>query len=185
MRRYLLLFCLGVLLAVPLAFVRVDDPRDAIYVPSPPEVVDKMLELADIRPDDVIYDLGCGDGRIPIAAAQKFGGRAFGYDIDPVRVRESRENAAKADVERLVTFEQADIFGLDLSGADVVMLYLGAKLNVRLIPQLEKLKPGSRIVSHDFDMRGVTPQQVVTVKRAGARDRVVYLWTTPLVKQPE
>src|ERR1700730_5139433 len=121
---------------------------DVIYVPTPFEVVDKMFELADIRPGEVVYDLGCGDGRIPVMASKKFGVRSWGFDINPVRVRESLENVKKNRVENLVTIKQQDIFELDLSKADVITLYLLPTLNVKLIPQLDKLKPGCRIVSH-------------------------------------
>ena len=134
----------------------------------------------------MVYDLGCGDGRIPVTAAKKYGCKAFGFDIDPKRIKESQENVEKNGVGNLVTIEQKDIFTLDLSKANVVTLYLLPSLNVKLIPQLEKLKPGSRIVSHDFDMRGVTPDQVVQV--AGddglSYGHTVYLWTTPLKKEP-
>jgi precorrin-6B methylase 2 len=174
-------FLVGILLAVPLALLHVFDPRDVVYVASPPEVVDKMLEMADIRPGDVVYDLGCGDGRIPVAAAKRYGVRAFGFDIDPVRVQESIENAKKNRVEHLVTIRAANIFELDLSGADVVMLYLSRKVNAQLIPQLEKLKPGSRIVSHDYDIPGIRVQKMVTVQPQNGRERDVYLWVTPLV----
>lgn len=154
---------------------------DVFYVPTPPAVVDAMLQLAHVSASDVVYDLGCGDGRIVVTAAKKFGVKAFGFDIDPLRVAEARENVAKNGVENLVTIEQKDIFTLDLSPADVVTLYLLPRLNVKLIPQLEKLKKGSRIVSHDFDMAGVKPLQHLTMKPTpDARDHEIYLWKTPL-----
>lgn len=153
---------------------------DIYYVPTPDDVVEIMIRLADIKKDDLVYDLGCGDGRIVIAAAAKYGCRAVGYDIDPEMVALSRKNAAKAGVEHLVTIEEADIFTLDLSQADVITLYLLPELNVRLIPQLEKLKPGARILSHDFDMAGVEPDVVAGI----GRDHRVFLWTTPLKKVP-
>jgi len=158
---------------------------DVIYVPTPQNVVDVMLELAQVTKDDVVYDLGCGDGRIVVTAAKKFGCRAYGYDIDPKRVRESLENVEKNGVGHLVTIEQKDIFTLDLSPASVVTLYLLPSLNVKLIPQLDKLKPGSRIVSHDFAMRGVTPDKVVDVEgdEELSIDHTVYFWTTPLKKE--
>ncbi len=159
---------------------------DVVYVPTPQKVVEKMLELAKVTRKDVVYDLGCGDGRIPITAAKKYGCRAVGYDIDPVRVKESRENVDANGVGKLVTIEQKDIFTLDLSGASVITLYLLPTLNVKLIPQLDKLKPGSRIVSHDFDMKGVIPDQVIHVQGDDefSLDHTVYLWTTPLKKEP-
>jgi SAM-dependent methyltransferase len=161
-----------------------EPPRrpDVIFVPTPQNVVERMLELAKVAKDDVVYDLGCGDGRIPVTAAKKHGCRAFGFDIDPNRIRESIENVEKNGVENLVTIQQRDIFKVDLSDANVVTLYLLPDLNVKLIPQLEKLKPGSRIVSHDFSMKGITPDQVITVMgdEKSPRKHRVYLWTTPL-----
>lgn len=157
---------------------------DVVFVPTPPEVVDKMLEMAQVKKDDLVYDLGCGDGRIVIAAARKYGCKAVGYDIDPKRVKESRENVDANNVGDLVTIEQKDIFTLDLSKADVVTLYLLPDLNVKLIPQLEKLKPGSRIVSHDFDMRGIKPDKMVKMTPSGSYvDHKIYLWTTPLKRE--
>ena len=158
---------------------------DVIFVPTPEEVVDKMLEMARVTKDDLVYDLGCGDGRIVVAAALKYGCKAVGYDIDPQRIKESLENVKKNNVGHLVTIEQKDIFTLDLSDANVITLYLLPSLNVKLIPQLEKLKPGSRIVSHDFDMRGVKPDEVVTVTSEDGSRHTVYLWTTPLKKEYE
>ena len=157
---------------------------DVIYVPTPQEVVDKMLELAEVKKDDLVYDLGCGDGRIVVTAAKKYGCRGVGYDINPKRIKESLENVEKNNVGHLVRIEQEDIFTLDLSKANVITLYLLPSLNVKLIPQLEKLKPGSRIVSHDFDMRGVTPDKVVEINSDNEySDHTVYLWTTPLKKE--
>jgi tRNA G37 N-methylase Trm5 len=160
--------------------------RDVIYVPTPNEVVEKMFELADIRPGEVVYDLGCGDGRIPVLASKKFGVRSWGFDIDPVRVRESLDNVAKYKVEHLVTIKHQDIFELDISKADVITLYLLPRLNVKLIPQLDKLKPGCRIVSHDFDMQGVRPKRLIkfdaTDEKGNRREHKVYVWVTPLEK---
>jgi SAM-dependent methyltransferase len=154
---------------------------DVIYVPTPQPIVDKMLELAKVKKKDVVYDLGCGDGRIVVTAAKKYGVKAFGYDIDPQRVAEAKENVIKNKVEHLVTIEQKDIFTLDLSPADVVTLYLLPRLNVKLIPQLEKLKKGARVVSHDFDMAGVKPVKHLTMKPTpDERDHEIYLWHVPL-----
>ena len=130
---------------------------DVIYVPTPTIVVNRMLKLAKVKESDLVYDLGCGDGRIVVTAAKEYGCHAVGFDIDPKRIKESRENVKKNEVQNLVQIKQQDIFELDLSKANVITLYLLPELNVRLIPQLEKLKPGSRIVSHDFPMKGVTP----------------------------
>lgn len=157
---------------------------DVIYVPTPQPVVDKMLELAQVKKSEIVYDLGCGDGRIVVTAAKRYGAKSFGFDIDPDRVMEARANVRAAKVEHLVTIEQKDIFTLDLSPASVVTLYLLPALNVRLIPQLEKLKPGSRIVSHDFNMEGVTPLKHLTMTPKGAsEEHDIYFWKTPLVKE--
>ena len=157
---------------------------DVIYVPTPQDVVDKMLELAEVAKDDLVYDLGCGDGRIVVTAAKKYGCRGVGYDINPKRIKESLENVEKNNVGNLVRIEQEDIFTLDLSEANVITLYLLPSLNVKLIPQLEKLRPGSRIVSHDFDMKGVKPDKVVKLNSDNEySDHTIYLWTTPLNKE--
>lgn len=154
---------------------------DVIFVPTPQETVDKMLELAEVKKDDLLYDLGCGDGRIVVTAAKRYGCKAVGFDIARKRVKESLANVEKNNVGHLVRIEQRDIFTLDLSKANVITLYLLPELNVKLIPQLMKLKPGSRIVSHDFDMRGVKPDKVVEVNSDDEYDKhSIYLWTTPL-----
>jgi SAM-dependent methyltransferase len=154
---------------------------DVIFVPTPQDVVDKMLELAQVTKDDLLYDLGCGDGRIVVTAAKKYGCKAIGYDIDPERVKESLENVQKNNVGHLASIEQKDIFTLDLEQANVVTLYLLPSLNVKLIPQLEKLKPGSRIVSHDFRMRGIKPDKVLKLYSNEDHDEhKIYLWTIPL-----
>jgi SAM-dependent methyltransferase len=133
---------------------------DVIFVPTPQEVVDKMLEMAEIKTGNILYDLGCGDGRIVVTAAKRYGVKAFGFDIDPARIKESLANVKSNKVEHLVTIKQADIFTLDLREANVVTLYLLPELNVKLMPQLAQLKPGSRIGSHDFSMRGAKPVQI-------------------------
>jgi len=148
------------------------------------EVVDAMLELAEVKKGDLVYDLGCGDGRIVVEAAKKYGARGVGYDVDPQRIRESLARVKENKVEDLVRIEKADIFTLDLSKANVITLYLLPSLNVKLIPQLEKMKPGSRIVSHSFDMEGVKPDKIVKVRsRDGFGEKTVYLWVTPLKKE--
>jgi len=186
------LVLLGMTVAIGLATrdgVQADDkPKtepDVIFVPTPQAVVDKMLEMAEVKKDDVVYDLGCGDGRIVVTAAKKYGCKATGFDIDPARIKDSNENVKKSKVEDLVQIKQEDIFKLDLSKASVITLYLLPDLNVKLIPQLEKLKPGSRIVSHDFDMKGVKPKKVVHVTPPGdgEREHMIYLWVTPLEKE--
>jgi len=145
--------------ADPETFARWRDgsTRFVVYVPTPQTVVDKMLEVADVHRGDVVYDLGCGDGRIVITAAKRYGARAVGFDIDPERVAEAQENVRHAGVEDLATIRQADVFALDLTPATVVTMYLLPRLNLRLVPQLAKLAPGARIVSHDFDIEGTVP----------------------------
>src|SRR5262249_18330936 len=136
---------------------------DAVFVPTPQDVVERMVEAAGVRAEDVVCDLGCGDGRVLVAAARRHGCRALGYDIDPEGVRMSRENVATAGLGRLVTVEQRDLFTADLRAVDVVMLYLSPELNERLLPQLAQLKPGCRVVSHAFGIPGVPPDRVVSV----------------------
>lgn len=155
---------------------------DIYFVATPHEVVEIMLRLADVKKNDVVYDLGCGDGRIVIAAAKKAGARAYGYEIDPEMVKKSQENVSREGVGHLVEIHHQDIFELDLRGATVITLYLLPKLNVRLIPQLDKLKPGVRIVSHEFDMEGVMPDAEAVVNRLDGKTSKIYLWTTPLKK---
>lgn len=158
---------------------------DVSYVPTPEPVVDRMLELARVGRNDVVYDLGCGDGRIVIAAARRHGARAVGFDIDPARVAEARRNVAAAGVEQLVRIEQRDVFELDLTPATVVTLYLLPELNVRLLPQLERLRPGSRVVSHDFDIAGVVPSQTLALRPDPAGPtHDIYFFETPLGRAP-
>ncbi len=156
---------------------------DVWFVPTPHDVVQKMLELAGVKPPDVVYDLGCGDGRIVIAAARKYGCKAVGIELDPKLAEQSRAGAREARVEHLVRIEQKDLFSVDLSDADVVTLYLLVDLNAKLVPQLEKLKPGSRIVSNAFPIVGVQADKVVVVKSpTRSQPCTLYLYTTPLKK---
>jgi uncharacterized protein (TIGR03000 family) len=158
---------------------------DVIFVPTPQEVVDKMLEMVQVKKGDIVYDLGCGDGRIVVTAAKKYGVKGIGIDIDPDRIRDSLENVRKNKVENLVTIKKADIFTEDFSDATVVTLYLLPQLNVKLMPQLAKLKPGTRIVSHDFDMRGAKPVKTVRVKPEGneSYEHTIYMWIVPWEKE--
>lgn len=154
---------------------------DVIFAPTPPEAIDEMLMLSGLQSGECLYDLGCGDGSIVVAAARKYGCRAVGFDIDPRRIAESRANVSRNGVGHLVSIVQKDIFEVDLGPADVVTVYLLPGLNQRLIPQFEKMKPGARIVSHDFDMDGVIPDRAVQVYLAGRHQyKTFYLWTTPL-----
>jgi len=152
---------------------------DVIFVPTQEVVVDEMLKMAGVGKNDIVYDLGCGDGRLVITAAKKYGARGVGIDIDPERIKESRANAKKAGVTKLVEFRNADLFESDFSEATVVTLYLLSSLNEKLKPVLLKqLKPGTRIVSHDFAMGDWKPEQQKSVK-ATDREHTVYLWTVP------
>jgi len=148
---------------------------DVIFVPTPQEVVDAMLEVAKVTKNDVVYDLGSGDGRIPVTAAKKYGARGVGIDIDPQRIKEANANAEAAGVTDRVKFLNQDLFTTDISEATVVTLYLLPSLNVKLIPKLKsELKPGTRIVSHAFDMGDWKPEQTLNVS-----GRTVYYWTIP------
>jgi SAM-dependent methyltransferase len=149
----------------------------APFVATPPDVVDRMLRLANVGPSDVVYDLGCGDGRIVIAAAQKFGARGVGVDIEPARIEEANANARNAGVERLVTFRVQDALKTDVSDATVVTLYLVSALNVKLRPNLtSQLRPGARIVSHNFAIGDWDPDRVERFTSADGRERTLYLW---------
>jgi predicted RNA methylase len=187
--RCLPLVCLAVLvcaLALPAAAqdaAKKERKPDVIFVPTPNETVDKMLQMAEVKKGDILYDLGCGDGRIVIAAAKKYGVKAIGVDIDPERVKESLANVKKEGVGHLVTIKQADIFELDFSDANVVTMYLLPELNVKLMPKLAKLKPGTRIVSHDFDMKGAKPKETVNVETDRGYDSTVYKWVVPWEKE--
>jgi SAM-dependent methyltransferase len=146
------------------------------YVRTPDKVVSAMLKLASVNASDIVYDLGCGDGRIVIAAAKEYGAHGVGIDIDPERVQEARENARKAGVEALVKFEVNDLFAADIHNATVVALYLLPDVNVRLRPKLLKdLKPGTRVVSHDFHMGDWKPEKHELVDASSN----IYLWRIP------
>ncbi|AKC88329.1 RNA methyltransferase [Pseudoxanthomonas suwonensis] len=164
--------------AEALASGEVAQPRrtpDVVYVPTPEHVVEAMLKLGEVKRGDVLYDLGSGDGRIPIAAARKFGVRGTGIEIDPERIREANANAREAGVADLVTFREEDLFEADFSEATVVTLYLLDSLNEKLRPKLlAELKPGTRIVSHDFRMGDWQPEQTVEIPPS-----TIYRWTIP------
>jgi hypothetical protein len=184
------------------AWVLADSARRAfvLYVPTPQEVVDKMLEVAHIRRDDVLYDLGCGDGRIPVKAALQYGIKATCIDIDPQRVAEARANVLSAGVESLVTVREGNVFDVDLTPATVVALYMSSRIIAKLVPQLCKLAPLSRIVTHDYDIPGLEADGHWSVTSAffGRRNELfeaglaeddsryprtehhVFLWRTPL-----
>ncbi len=151
---------------------------DVRYEPSDPEVVAAMLKLANVHKGDVVYDLGCGDGRIVIAAAEKFGARGVGIDIDPERIKEAREKARKSRAGARVEFRNEDLFEADIREATVVMLYLYPSVNLRLRPKLwSDLRPGTRIVSHCHDMGDWEPEKKIEVGR-----HTIYFWTIPRPK---
>jgi len=152
---------------------------DVVFVPTPNEIVDEMLSVARVNGQDLLYDLGSGDGRIPITAAQRFGTRGLGVDIDPQRIREANANAVAAKVSDKVTFVLGDLFEMDLTPATVITLYLLPELNLRLRPTLLKLKPGTRIVSHDFSMGDWQPDRTI---HKGSK--TVYFWTVPPSGKP-
>lgn len=150
----------------------------APFVPTPQDVVEKMLTMAQVSARDVVYDLGSGDGRLVITAAKSFGARGVGIDIDPARIAESRANAKAAGVQARVEFRQQDALSADLSQATVVTLYLLSSSNVKLRPRLlQELKPGARIVSHQFGMGDWAPDKVETFTDANGTSRTLYLWT--------
>lgn len=154
------------------------------YVPTPQEVVDRMLELAQVKKGDVVYDLGSGDGRIVVTAAKKYGVRAIGFEIDPERIKESHENIKKAGVGHLVEIRQQDIRMVDLSPAAVLTMYLLPEVNLMIRPNIWKqMKPGSRVVSHDFDMGDWKPLKVENIKDASGWDHTLYLWHVEMGKK--
>lgn len=147
------------------------------YEPTTPDVVEVMLRLGEVKRGDVVYDLGCGDGRIVIAALRAGAARGACVDVDPVRIAESRANAEQAGVADRIRFLNQDLFATDISDATVVMLFLSPEFNLKLRPKLEReLKPGTRVVSHWHNMGTWQPQEVVRVTSEG-RERSIYLWT--------
>ena len=176
--RNIFLLALFALASLAPAFGQEARPKrepDVPYVPTPEDVVQGMLKTGNVKKDDVLYDLGCGDGRIVIAAAQKFGTRGVGIDINPVRIKEARENAEKAGVTDHVKFIEEDLFEANIGDATVVTLYLLPSVNLKLRPKLmHDLKPGTRIVSHSFDMGDWKPDKEIEV--SGQR---IYFWVIP------
>jgi SAM-dependent methyltransferase len=172
--------CLPVAVLLAAAVAVAQNPKTATlpevpYVPTENTVVDAMLKLAGVTKADVVYDLGCGDGRIVVRAAKNHGARGVGIDIDPARIQQARENAKRNNVEDLVRFEENDLFDADIHEATVVMLYLLPDVNLRLRPKLLRdLKPGTRIVSHSFNMGDWKPEKEEQVDGA-----TIYLWTIP------
>ena len=161
---------------------------DSVYVPTPDDVVAKMLEVVGVTKDDLVYDPGCGDGRIVITAAKKYGCRGVGIELSPKLVREARANAVRNGVADRVQILEEDIYAVDMSKATVVTLYLLPGMNVKLIPQLQKLKPGARIVAHDYGFQGRVEdaeKEFTITSKQDAVEHQIYLWTAPLpVKSP-
>jgi SAM-dependent methyltransferase len=147
------------------------------FVPTPPDVVDRMLEMARVKSGDVLYDLGSGDGRIVIQAAKRYGIKGVGIEIDPELVRKAQDQAAKEKVDHLVEFHAQDAFTADVSPATIVTLYMLTEFNARLRPILERqLKPGSRVVSHDFEIQGWLPDRVERIKGDFIHDHTIFLF---------
>jgi len=156
---------------------------DVVYVPTPNDVVARMLRMAKLSEDDVVYDLGCGDGRIVVTAAKKYGCKGKGFEIDPERLKMSHANVKENNVGDLVGIVDKDIYKVDLSDATVIMTYLLPSMNTKLIPQFDKMKPGSRIVCHAYRIKGVKPDKVISMtSREDADDHTIYLYTVPLNK---
>lgn len=170
-------FCvlIATLLLAGCQSVPADRGIDVIYVPTPYETVDAMLALGEVKAGDIVYDLGSGDGRIPIEAAKRFGARGVGIELSEVRIAEARANALAAGVDHLVRFRRQDLFTADIGEATVVMLYLLPELNERLKPRLRTLPPGTRIVSYTWDMGPWKPEKTVDV----APGVQIYLWRIP------
>ena len=158
---------------------------DVVFVGTPYDLISTMLQMADVKKTDLIYDLGCGDGRILVLAAQKYGAQGVGYDIDPQRVTESRQNVLKNKVQNLVKIIQADIFTLDLEKADVMPLYLHPDMMKQLVPQVEKMKPGSRIVCHEYGFPDIyKPDQKITIiSNEDNAEHHLMLYTLPLKQE--
>jgi ribosomal protein L11 methylase PrmA len=156
---------------------------DVVYVGTPYDVVSKMLQLAEVRKTDVIYDLGCGDGRMLILAAEKYGVRGIGYDIDPERVSTALQEVKGNHVENLVKIIQGDIFKVDFSSANVLSLYLLPEINDKLLPKFEQLKPGARLVFHDYGLTGIKPErELEVISNEDGASHTLFLYITPLKK---
>ena len=169
---------LALLLAAVVAVSAQPKEPDVPYVPTPEKVVAEMLKIAKVKKSDVLYDLGSGDGRIVITAAKKFGTRGTGIELLPALVREARENAEKAGVSQLARFVEGDIFEANLSDATVVTLYLLPAVNMKLRPKLLELRPGTRIVSHNYDMEDWKPEKTIKLNLSDG-EHTVYYWVVP------
>ena len=173
----IILLAFAITSAHAVTLVSAQEGKIVPYVPTPQEVVERMLELAQVKKGDVVYDLGSGDGRIVVTAAKKYGVRAIGFEIDPERIRESAENIKKAGVGHLVEIRQQDIRTVDLSPASVLTMYLLPEVNLMIRSNIWKqMKPGSRVVSHDFDMGDWKPLKTENIKDGSSWDHTLYLW---------
>jgi SAM-dependent methyltransferase len=154
---------------------------DVVYVGTPYDVVSRMLKMARVKRGDVLYDLGCGDGRMLVLAAQKYGCRGFGFDIDAERVNAAQENARRNRVAHLVNITEADLFTVDIGDADVLMLYLLPEMNTKLLPKFRKLRPGSRLVFHNYDLEGIEADESIRiVSNEDGAGHTLFLYTIPL-----
>jgi SAM-dependent methyltransferase len=157
-----------------------NDPSLAPYVVTPPEIVEEMLKLAEVRKDDLVYDLGSGDGRIVLSAARIYGARGIGFELNPDLVRRAQDDARRAGVQGLAEFHVQDVMTVDLAPATVVTIYLSREANLKLRPRLlSQLRPGSRVVSHDFDMGDWKPVRILRVRDEARRDHLLFLWRIP------
>lgn len=189
-RHLIIIATLLILAAIPLAAEEnIDEPvfiqtPDVVYVGTPYDIVSQMLHMGDVKKDDIVVDLGCGDARMLVLAAQKYGSKGIGYEIDPVMVRESRKNAERNNVSDLVKIVQADIFKVDIRDADVLPIYLLPEMNLQLVPQFETLKPGSRLVFHNYNLPGyVHDKKIETISNEDNSSHTLWLYTTPLKKE--
>ncbi len=179
-----LLLLLSICASPRFAFGLINTPQktpDCVFVPTPHDIVEKMLRMANVTKDDVVYDLGCGDGRIVVQAAKKRGCKGIGFEIVPKLAQQARDNASQNGVSHLVQIKEEDLFKADFSEATVLPIYLLPKMLKKLKPKLAKLKPGTRIVSHDYRIDGVKPDKTVTLvsKETGA-EHILILYTLPL-----
>lgn len=191
-RRWVIATAFLILIRAPLdAEEHPEEPKwiqtpDVVYVGTPYDVVSEMLRMAQINKDDLVFDLGCGDARMLVLATQKYGSHGIGYEIDPDMVRASRRNVEENNVADLVQIIQADIFTVDISEADVLPIYLLPEMNLQLVPQLETLKPGSRLVFHNYDLEGFVPdKRVEVISNEDNSIHRLWLYTTPLKRAQE
>ena len=191
-RQWVITAALLILIRAPLnAEEYKDEPKwmqtpDVVYVGTPYDVVSEMLRMAQVNKDDLVVDLGCGDARILVLAAQKYGSRGIGYEIDPDMVLASRRNVERNNVADLVRIIQEDIFKVDISEADVLPIYLLPEMNLQLVPQFETLKPGSRLVFHNYDLEGFVPdRKVEIISNEDNSTHKLWLHTIPLKREQE